>query len=86
MTYMSEGESAANCLLCLINQATYLLDQQLRALDRGLSEKGDFKDRLKENRKKQILGGGDDHDDFLKSQGLRRLENGRVVGLNDPDQ
>ena len=27
----------------------------------------------------------DDYDDFLKSQGLRRLENGRVVGLNDPD-
>lgn len=85
MTYMVQAESAANCLLCLINQACYLLDQQLRALDKDLKAKGDFKDRLKDYRKKEILGGNEDYEDFLKSQGLRRLENGKVVGLNVPD-
>lgn len=31
-TYLSEPEAAANCALCLINQANYLLDRQLRAI------------------------------------------------------
>jgi len=31
-SYMSHLEPAANCALCLINQANYLLDQQLRGL------------------------------------------------------
>src|SRR3989344_930402 len=30
MTYMREPESAANALLCLIHQANYLLDRQLK--------------------------------------------------------
>lgn len=84
-SYLDNPETAANCLLCLINQACYLLDQQLRALEKGLKGNGDFKDRLKEFRKTEIMGDPDDYDEFLKSIGLRRLENGRVVGLNDPD-
>lgn len=91
MTYMSEPENAANCLLCLINQACYLLDQQLRALEKDLMQKGDYKERYKEARneeiKKHLMGGGDeDYLDFLKSQGLRRLANGRVVEINSPEQ
>ncbi len=86
MTYMSNPESAANCLLCVINQTNYLLDQQLRALQKGLIENGDFKDRYKEVKKQQALNDGPPIDDFFKSVGLRRLENGRVVGLNDPDK
>lgn len=86
MAYMSEPETAANCLVCVINQANYLLDQQVRSLERELKTSGDFKDRYKEIRKRQILNQDDDYDEFLKSQGLRRLENGRVVGINDPDQ
>lgn len=86
MSYMSDGESAANCLLCLVNQTKYLLDQQLRSLEKDLLQSGDFKDRYQNFRKKEILRRLDDDDDFLKSQGLRRLENGRVVGLNDPDE
>lgn len=86
MSYLSEPETAANCLLCLVNQTKYLLDQQLRALEKDLVNKGDFKDRYKEARKNQMLNDGPPIDDFLKSVGLRRLENGRVVGLNDPEK
>ena len=56
-----------------------------------MKEKGDFKDRFKsvrsEELKKQLFGGGDeDYLDFLKSLGMRRLANGKVVGINDPDE
>jgi len=85
-SYLSDAESAANCAICLINQANYLLDQQLRALQTELSGRGDFKDRYKQIKKQELFGVNDNYDDFLKGVGLRRLENGRVVGLNDPDQ
>jgi len=82
MTYMSQAEFAANCLLTLINQANYLLDQQLRALEKELARKGDFKERLKDYRKNEIMGADGDYDEFLKSQGLKRLANGQVVKDN----
>ena len=56
-TYLSSPESAANCLICLIHQANYLLDQQLRTLEKELLEKGGFTENLYhkriEYRKKQ---------------------------------
>ena len=82
MSYMSDPESAANCLICLINQANYLLDRQLKALEKELREKGDFRERYKEVRKRQILGQREDFDGFLKTHGLKRLENGQVVPLD----
>lgn len=82
MTYLSEPESAANCLLCLINQANYLLDQQLRALQKDFVEKGDFKERLGAAKKDYLMGCDDDYDEFLKEHGMKRLENGRVVPLD----
>lgn len=39
-SYMSEAEKAGNCALCLINQANYLLDQQLKALTSNLDNRG----------------------------------------------
>jgi len=39
-------EQAANCLVCLINQTNYLLDQQLRQLDRRFLEEGGMTERL----------------------------------------
>lgn len=39
-------ETAANTLICLIHQATYLLDQQLRALERRFLDDGGFTETL----------------------------------------
>jgi len=46
--YVEEGtpEQAANTLICLINQTNYLLDQQLRQLDRRFLEEGGMTERL----------------------------------------
>ena len=39
-------EAAANTLICLIHQTNYLLDQQLRQLERRFLEEGGFTERL----------------------------------------
>ncbi|MCL5436207.1 MAG: four helix bundle suffix domain-containing protein [Patescibacteria group bacterium] len=80
-SFLSNAEAAANCLICLVHQANYLLDRQLVALEKDLKVKGDFKERYQAARKQQLLGGGENFDEFLKSQGLRRLENGQVVSI-----
>lgn len=46
MSYMSSPESACNCLICLINQANFLLDRQLDSLQKDFLEKGGFTERL----------------------------------------
>lgn len=45
-TYLGSAESAANVLICLIHQANYLLDRQLKALEKEFLEKGGFTERL----------------------------------------
>ncbi|MGB3477939.1 MAG: four helix bundle suffix domain-containing protein [bacterium] len=47
-TYLeaSPPEIAANAAICLIHQANYLLDQQLRSLEKEFLEKGGFTERL----------------------------------------
>ncbi len=42
----SPSEVAANTLICLIHQANYLLDQQLRQLEKQFAEEGGFSERL----------------------------------------
>ena len=42
----SPPEVAANALVCLIYQANYLLDQQLRQLEKQFAEEGGFTERL----------------------------------------
>jgi restriction system protein len=42
----SPPEIAANVIICLIHQANYLLDQQLRALEKEFLEEGGFTERL----------------------------------------
>ena len=37
---------AANTLVCLIHQTNYLLDQQLRALEKAFLKEGGFTERL----------------------------------------
>ena len=47
-TYFEEdsAEIAANTLVCLIHQTNYLLDQQLRALEKDFLKEGGFTERL----------------------------------------
>jgi len=57
MTYKTYIESenpevAANTLICLIHQVNFLLDQQLRALEKEFLEKGGFTERLYRERSK----------------------------------
>ena len=42
----SPAEIAANAAICLIHQTNYLLDQQLRALEKEFLEEGGFTERL----------------------------------------
>ncbi|MGC8494332.1 MAG: four helix bundle suffix domain-containing protein [Syntrophobacteraceae bacterium] len=42
----ADAESAANSLICLIHQANYLLDQQLRSLEQMFLKEGGFTERL----------------------------------------
>lgn len=51
MPYLSAGESACNCLISLIHQTNYLLDQQLRSLEKEFLTKGGFTERLYQSRK-----------------------------------
>jgi len=47
-TYVEQSspEVAANTMLCLIHQTNYLLDQQLRALEKDFLKEGGFTERL----------------------------------------
>lgn len=51
-TYIEESppETAANTVICLIHQANYLLDQQLRQLEKQFLEKGGFTEKLYQTR------------------------------------
>jgi len=42
----SSPEVAANTIICLIHQTNYLLDQQLRQLEKAFLEEGGFSERL----------------------------------------
>jgi len=57
-TYFESGspEVAANTAICLIHQANYLLDQQLRALEQEFLEKGGFTERLYQARQQRRSG------------------------------
>ncbi len=50
-SYLESPEAAANCLICLIHQANYLLDKQLASLEQEFLEKGGFTERLYNSRK-----------------------------------
>lgn len=54
----SPPEIAANAMVCLVHQTNYLLDQQLRALEKAFLAEGGFTERLykarTESRKKKV--------------------------------
>jgi restriction system protein len=49
----SPAETAANAVICIIHQTNYLLDQQLRKLEKDFLEKGGFTERMYHARKKR---------------------------------
>lgn len=53
-TYITQDfpEVAANTMICIIHQTNYLLDKQLRALEKEFLENGGFTERLYTVRKK----------------------------------
>ena len=44
--YISSGESAANAMICLINQTNQLLDQKLRWMEEQFVKEGGFRENL----------------------------------------
>ena len=54
-TYIEEesAEVAANVVICVIYQTNYLLDQQLRTLDKDFLAKGGFTENLYHSRKRE---------------------------------
>jgi len=57
--YLEQGtpEAAANAAICLIHQANYLLDQQLRQLEKRFLEEGGFTEKLYRARQAARDGG-----------------------------
>jgi len=53
----ANGETAANALICLVHQANYLLDQQLRSLEQEFLKEGGFSEKLYQARQ-QMRGSG----------------------------
>jgi four helix bundle suffix protein len=51
----SPPETAANALLCIVNQANYLLDRQLRSLEQSFLHDGGFTERLYQARRQHRL-------------------------------
>ena len=57
-TYVEESlpEVAANTVICLIHQTNYLLDQQLRQLEKAFLEEGGFTERLYREKEEKAIG------------------------------
>ncbi len=89
LSYLENLETAANCLITIINQTNYLLDRQMRSLKTDVIEKGDMRERLSQERnafkKTQLANPGPSLDEFLKGFGMKRLENGQVIKIEEYD-
>jgi len=51
LTYWTGAEAAANVMICLINQGNFLLDRQLKSLEKDFLNNGGFTERLYWQRK-----------------------------------
>ena len=45
-SYLKNPETGANCLICLINQANYLLDRQIQSLENSFIKDGGYTENL----------------------------------------
>lgn len=60
-SYLDDPETAANAAICFINQANFLLDRQIKALEEKFVSQGGYTENLRRRReeeKKRKLGGG----------------------------
>lgn len=86
-SYLENAEFGANALLCLVNQTTFLLDQQIRSLGEEFKKEGDFAERKNQIKKEQIMGDDSaEYEKILRDAGFKRLENGRVVPLESEEK
>src|SRR3990167_1228017 len=53
-SYLRSPESFANCLICLIHQANYLMDKQLASLQESFIEQGGFTENLFKKRLQRL--------------------------------
>lgn len=56
------AEVLANTMICLINQASFLLGRQLEKLEQNFLEEGGFTERLYRERKRRLSDGSDPSD------------------------
>jgi len=54
LDFFDTPERAANCLICLIHQTSYLVDRQLKTLEKDFLKNGGFTERLYNERKKVL--------------------------------
>ena len=52
-SYLRNPETAANCLICLIHQANYLLDKQINSLEQAFITKGGYTENLFKKRQER---------------------------------
>jgi restriction system protein len=67
-SYLDSSEQAANCAICLINQASFLLDQQIKAAEKEFIKSGDYTKRLDQKTKTAWLAKREEEDKWLKEQ------------------
>ncbi len=53
-SYLNNPESAANCAICLINQANFLLDRQIAACEKEFVSKGGYTENLSRRRNEEL--------------------------------
>lgn len=58
-TYLGRPEEAANCVICLIHQANFLLDRQLQSLEKSFVEDGGYTEQLFKKRMSYKTYGSD---------------------------
>ena len=60
MSYLENSEIAANAAICLIHQANFLLDRQIKSLEEEFIKEGGYSENLywkrEEQKKKEIIG------------------------------
>ena len=86
LSYLNDREKAANCVICLIHQAAFLVDQQLRAVEKSYSQSDEVTVASKiKQRQKQIDEGEKWLQQFLKDNRLSRNDKNNKNDRDDKD-